>query len=141
MQEAFAEAKHRGSAGVLLVMQANPGFDAADPTRSPVRDPRTLAPDDGFFTFMKTLRAETIAFGKPVVLVHGDSHYFRLDKPLQDAAGNRIENFTRLETPGDNAQSGNNDVQWVSVDVDASEPEVFSFTHEVVAENLPVYLP
>ena len=72
------------------------------------------------------------------MLVHGDSHYFRIDKPLQDAVGNRIEHFTRVETPGDNAQSGSNDVQWVSVAVDPSDPEVFSFKQEVVAENLPL---
>lgn len=59
------------------------------------------------------------------------------DKPLLDALGNRIEHFTRVETPGNNAQSGNNDVQWVSVSVDAGDSEVFSFQQEVVAENLP----
>ena len=140
LQETFADAREHHSVGVLLFIQANPGFDASDPTRSAVRDPRTLAPDDGFFTFLRTLRAETIAFGKPVVLVHGDSHYFRIDKPLVDALGNRIEHFTRVETPGDNAQSGSNEVQWVSVSVDPRDPEVFSFQQEVVAENLlPVY--
>ena len=75
------------------------------------------------------------------VLVHGDSHYFRLDKPLVDAAGNRIENFTRLETPGDNAQSGDNDVQWVRVTVDPRDPEVFSYQQEVVPGNQPAYEP
>jgi len=137
LQETFAEAKRHHAAGVLLVIQANPGFDASDPTRAPVRDPRTLGPDDGFFSFLRTLRAETIAFGKPVVLVHGDSHYFRVDKPLQDASGTRIEHFTRVETPGNNAQSGSNDVQWVSVAVNPGDPEVFSFQQEVVAENVP----
>jgi hypothetical protein len=79
------------------------------------------------------------------VLVHGDSHYFRIDKPLLDAtdqqvpAGNRIENFTRVETPGNNAQSGSNDVQWVSVRVDRRDPEVFSFQQEVVPANLVPY--
>ena len=142
LQETFAEAERRHSVGVLLVIQANPGFDAADPVRSTVRDPRTLTPDDGFFSFLRLLRAETIAFGKPVVLVHGDTHYFRIDKPLLDSVGNRIEHFTRIETPGNNAQSGNNDVQWVSVSVNPRDPEVFSFQHEVVSENLaPVYLP
>jgi hypothetical protein len=59
-----------------------------------------------------------------------------------DALGNRIEHFTRVETPGDNAQSGSNEVQWVSVSVDPRDPEVFSFQQEVVAENLlPVYEP
>jgi hypothetical protein len=41
------------------------------------------------------VRNETIAFGKPVAYVHGDSHYFRIDKPLLDAAGTRLENSTR----------------------------------------------
>jgi hypothetical protein len=141
MRETFAAAKQRRSAGVLLTIQANPGFDLSDPTRSPARDPRTLAPagadGGGFVAFLRALREETIAYGKPVVLVHGDSHYFRIDKPLQDAAGYRIENLTRVETPGDNAQTANNEVQWVRVTVDPSDPEVFSFQQEVVAANLP----
>jgi len=68
-----------------------------------------------------------IDFAKPVVLAHGDSHYFRIDKPLLDRNGNRIEWFTRLETPGDNQQSGSNDVEWVKATVSDENPEVFSF--------------
>jgi hypothetical protein len=141
LHETFDAAVRRRSAGVMLVIQANPGFDQADPTRAPTRDPATLEPADGFINFLRALREETIAYGKPVALVHGDSHYFRIDKPLLDAAGNRIENLTRVETPGDNAQSGDNDVQWVSVRVDAGDPEVFSFQQEVVPGNLPEYQP
>ena len=120
------------SAAVMLITQANPGFDQADPTRSPARDPRTFAPEDGFTNFLRALREETIAFRGPVVLVHGDSHYFRIDKPLQDAQGRRLENFTRLETQGDNAQNGNNDVHWTKVTVDPRSDEVFSFQQQVV---------
>jgi hypothetical protein len=137
MRQTFAHARERRSAAVLLVIQANPGFDAADPTRAPVRNAQTLEPRDGFYNFLRALREETIAFGRPVLLVHGDSHYFRADKPLQDSQGRRIEHFTRLETPGDNAQSGNNDVQWVKVTVDERDPEVFSYEQEVVEANLP----
>jgi hypothetical protein len=124
---------------VLLVIQANPGFDASDPTRAPLRDPRTLLAStgrpDGFTNFLRALRAETIAFRRPVVMVHGDSHYFRIDQPLQDEQGRRVENFIRLETPGDNAQNGNNDVHWVKVAVDPSTREVFSFELQVVPGN------
>jgi hypothetical protein len=135
LRETFAEAKASESAAVLLVIQANPGFDQGDPTRAPLRDPRTLGPDDGFAGFLRALRDETVAFRKPVVLVHGDSHYFRVDKPLLDADGRRIENFTRLETPGDNAPNGNNDVHWVKVLVEPRSREVFAFQPQIVPRN------
>jgi hypothetical protein len=141
LRETFASAERRRSAGVMLFIQADPGFDQADPTRAPLRDPRTLGPEDGFANFLRTLRAEAIHFGRPVALVHGDSHYFRVDKPLLDAAGNRIETFTRAEVPGDNAQSESNDVQWLGVGVDPHVPEVFSFRQEVVPANLLAYQP
>jgi hypothetical protein len=75
------------------------------------------------------------------VLVHGDSHYFRVDKPLLDRNGNRIEWFTRLETPGDNAQSASNDVQWVKATVSPHNPSVFSFEQVIVEPNLMTYAP
>jgi hypothetical protein len=139
LRETFDEAQRKRAAGVMLVIQANPGFDLSDPTRAPLRDPRTLLrPDgqpDGFTNFMRVMREETVAFRRPVVLVHGDSHYFRIDMPLLDEQGHRIENFTRLETPGDNAQNGNNDVHWVKVTVDPDSREVFAFKPQVVPGN------
>ncbi len=131
----FARARERRSAAVFLTIQANPGFDAADPTRAPVRDPRTLEPRDGFFDFLVALREEAAAFRRPVVLLHGDSHYFRIDKPLLDAQGRRLENFTRVETPGDNAQAGNNDVGWLKVLVEPRSREVFALQPQIVPAN------
>jgi hypothetical protein len=136
LDQTFDAAAQRRSVAVMLVIQGGFGFDAADPTGAAPRDPRTLVPQDGCFNFLRLLRAETIAFGKPVVLEHGDSHYLRIDKPVLDAAGNRIENFTRVETPGNNAQSGSSDAR-----VDPRGEEVFSFQQEVVPANLPSYQP
>lgn len=139
MRETFAAVKAGGAAAVMLISQANPGWDASDPTRSPVRDPRTLAeanPDtDGFKGFLLALRDEVIAFGRPVAYVHGDSHYFRVDKPLQNALGQRIETFTRIETFGNSAQNGNNDAHWVKVKVDSRSREVFSVEPQTVPGN------
>jgi len=54
----------------------------------------------------------------PVVLVHGDSHYFRIDKPFKDSKTRRmLENFTRVETFGEN------DIHWVHVFVDPKTME------------------
>ena len=93
VQETFAVAKQHRSAAVMFVSQADPGFDGSDVTRAPLRDPKTLAETDGqpdgFQDFMLALRDEVIAFRKPVAYVHGDSHYFRIDRPFFDARGRR----------------------------------------------------
>ena len=135
MRDTFAQARRNGSAAVMLFMQANPGFDENDPKRAPVRDPKTLLPEDGFRKTLQALREETIEFRKPVAVVQGDSHYPRVDKPFLNAAGQRLENFTRVETFGDNPQNGNNDAQWLRVDVDPRSREVFSYQFQIVPAN------
>jgi hypothetical protein len=146
MQETFDEAKTRNSAAIMFISQADPGFDASDATRGPVRDPKTLAETDGFpdgfQEFLLALRAQVIAFEKPVAYVHGDSHYFRVDKPFLDSKGRRLENFTRVETFGDNAFSkspadDDNNVHWVKVLVDARTREVFAYQTQIVPGNRP----
>jgi hypothetical protein len=127
------------SAAIMLISQANPGWDDSDGTRAPRRNPTTLVQTDGqpdgFRDFLLALRAEVVRFRRPVVYVHGDSHYFRIDSPFLDAQGRRFENFTRLETFGNNPNNGNNDVRWVKVNVDARTREVFSFLSQIVPGN------
>ncbi len=139
MQETFDTATAKNSAAVMFVSQGNPGWDLTDGTRAPLRDPKTLAEanpaTDGFQAFLSALRNEVIAFRKPVAYVHGDSHYFRVDKPFLDVAGKRLENFTRVETFGDNAANGTNDANWVKVLVDARSREVFNYQPQVVPGN------
>ena len=139
VHETFREAEARHSAAVMLVTQADPGWDSSDGTRAPLRDPKTLAETDGqpdgFQEFLVALRDEVIAFRKPVAYVHGDSHYFRVDKPLQDSQERRIENFTRVETFGDNQANGNNDVHWLRVSVDPRSREVFTYQAQIVPAN------
>jgi len=139
LQETFADAKTRKSAAVMLIAQANPGWDETDGMRAPRRNPNTLAQTDGqpdgFQDYLSALRDQVIAFRRPVAYVHGDSHYFRLDKPLLDSAGRRLENFTRVETFGDHQENGNNDVQWLKVVVNRSSREVFSYQPQIVPLN------
>lgn len=141
LKETFAVANANESVAVMLISQADPGFDGSDAARAPLRDPKTLiqtdgAPD-GFMQFLAELRQQVIAFRKPVAYVHGDSHYFRVDRPMQDALGRRLENFTRVETFGDNASAVtlNNDVQWVKVLVDPKSREVFAYQAQIVPGN------
>ena len=155
MQQTFDEAKAHHSAAIMFISQADPGFDATDATRGPVRNPQTLvetdslpasdpaAPGptpDGFHDFLVALRLQVIAFERPVAYVHGDSHYFRVDKPFLDAQGRRLENFTRVETFGDNTfktdpASDDNNVHWLKVFVDARSRDVFSYQAQIVPAN------
>ena len=139
LQDTFAEATAKDSVAVMIIGQADPGFDGSDATRGPDcatrrRWPRRTVPRR-LLSFLTKLRDLTIAFDKPVVYVHGDSHYFRVDKPLQTSTGRRVENFTRVETFGDNAQNGNNDVHWVKALVDPNSRDVFAFQAEMVPGN------
>ncbi len=139
LQETFAQARDRKSSAVMIIAQANPGWDLSDPTRAPLRDPKTLVQTDGqpdgYVEFLTALRNEVISFRRPVAYVHGDSHYFRVDKPLLDATGRRLENFTRVETFGNSAANGTNDVQWVKVKVNPASREVFSYEAMIVPGN------
>src|SRR4029079_1307955 len=45
MRDTFAEAKAFGSVAVMLIGQADPGFDKTDGTRTLLRDPMTLVQD------------------------------------------------------------------------------------------------
>lgn len=119
IDKAFDLADKIQAPGVFIFMQADPGFEFAkgDPARK-VFDP-----------ILDHLFARTIAFGKPVVLAHGDSHYYRVDKPALDAAGHLIENFNRAENFGDT------NVHWVRVSVDPDSREVFRFDAVVVPGN------
>jgi hypothetical protein len=144
MRDTFDEAKKLGSVAVMLIGQADMGFDRTDPTRPGLtRNPNTLVQDatftdpDGYFDFLVALREEVIAFQRPVAFVHGDSHYFRVDRPFLNVNGVRLENFTRVETFGDNASNVTltNDVQWVKVLVDPKSREVFAYQAQIVPAN------
>ena len=127
----------------MFVSQADPGWDDTDGTRAPTRNANTLVEDDaqkatdGFHDFLVALRKQVIAFGRPVAYVHGDSHYFRVDKPLLDSAGARVVNFTRVETFGDH-QPTLGDVNWLKVNVDPSSREVFAYEPQIVNRDLLV---
>jgi hypothetical protein len=119
IDEIFNRAVASNSAGVLIAMQANPGLESAPGSATRL----------GFDAVIAKITARTIAFGKPVLLAHGDSHYFRLDKPLVDA-GVSLENFSRLEN------FGSPNVHWVEVFVDARDPNVFSVVPHIVRGNV-----
>jgi len=142
-KDTFTVALAQDCAAIMFITQADPGFDDTDAARAPTRNANTLVEDDaakstdGFHEFLVALRTQVIAFARPVAYVHGDSHYFRVDKPLLDSKGNRVTNFTRVETFGDH-QPTLGDVNWLKVNVDPSSREVFSYEPQIVNRDLLV---
>ena len=160
MKQAFDLAKRDGSKAIVIFIQANPGFESVFPRsrmhlslrafglkrsdrRKVVRTLQEERPEmikqSGFSDFLKALKTETVAFGKPVVLMHADAHYFRIDKPMFEKdpsekgrrrRGRMIENFTRVET------YGNPETHWVRVIVDSKDRNVFTYKEGIVEKNL-----
>lgn len=134
MARAFERARSEQARATVILIQANPYFErtwAASQVRHylpgfPVNMPQSPQPT-GFDDFLVALEREVLTFHRPVLLIHGDTHLFRMDKPLAREQNKRlIEHFTRLET------FGSPDVHWVRVIVDPEDPSVFSVKPELV---------
>jgi hypothetical protein len=129
LRQGFEHAKANKSHAIVILQQAN-----VFPEFAPF--PGTPQNPSGYTDLRGELQKETTTFGKPVVLVHGDSHFFRVDKPLSPrpvrgvAVTPALENFTRVETFGTPYH------HWVHVTVDTNDPNVFIFRPRLVAANL-----
>lgn len=113
----FSTATAEDSAAVVIAMQADMFW--ADPSRS-----------NGYVTTIQTLQSEGEAFGKPVLVIYGDSHQLEIDQPFRTADRVRLDTMTALQVPGAA------DVQAVRVTIDPASPGVFGFIPVIEPENL-----
>src|SRR5262249_6836320 len=125
MHDAFEKAKSEKSPGIMIVIQADPGFDV--PETEEVDESRTTD-HNGYHAFLDALTAETRGFAGQVVLVHGDTHFFKVDKPLINAT-NLLANFTRVQT------FGSPNIHWIRVTVDPASRNVFTIQPMIVEAN------
>jgi hypothetical protein len=100
LNAAFDEAAAARSPAVMIIWQDNPFDGSADSA------------------LVSTLKSRTAALGRPVALVHGDTHKYRIDHPWSS-----LPNFTRVET-----YAGTQSNKWVRATIDPSSAKVFSFT-------------
>lgn len=127
LTEIFRYARERRSPGVVILIQADPPFEMD-------REEEGRA---GFNGFLDALRDLAVAYGKPVLLVHGHTHFLWIDKPLNrtgaDGRLERLDTLTRIQTPGSPT------VRWVKVTVDPWSPEVFHLMEPFVykQDSLP----
>jgi hypothetical protein len=124
LRQGFELAQRYGYAAVFVFIQANPDFDLSYLRR--------VNRVDGYAAFKRELLAHTLALGRPVVLVHGDTHHFRVDQPLFDPATlKRVERFTRIES------FGSPFVDWVKVTVDPNHPKLFTVSTSLEFKRAP----
>ena len=122
LHEGFTYAKRVRAKGVMVIQQADLNFN----NEQHLADTRSW---DAFPDYANALRAETLAFHGQVALVHGDSHYFKMDKPLNGPSDGMLANFTRVET------FGARNTHWVSATIDPDNPNLFAFEPRIVAGN------
>ncbi|WP_210542842.1 hypothetical protein [Rhodoferax sp. PAMC 29310] len=124
LKASFAQAKANNAAGLVLVVQADPGFDLPETEEL---NESAEAGFTGYRNFMDELAKETEQFKGQVLFVHGDTHFFKMDKPLH-APGKMLANFTRVET------FGSPSLHWVKVTVDPKSDNVFQVQPVIVKQ-------
>ncbi len=113
LDESMTLAAQRRLAGAVICIQGNPDFEARTRRRA----------GDGFEAFREALRAHALRFGKPILFVHGDTHLYRQDQPLNEpSTGKPIENFVRVEVPG------SPQVRWLKAGISRERSGVFAIT-------------
>lgn len=116
LQQAFQAAKDQKAVGIVLVTQADPGFDLPETENV---DESQAPSVSGYRNFIDKVVSETEQFRGQVLYVHGDTHFFKLDKPLYSPT-RVLPNLTRLQTFGSPV------LHWVRVTVNVRDPNVFT---------------
>ena len=111
LKDSFKLAKTKRSLAMVIAMQSD------------ISDPR-IPKDSGFKDFIQTIAQLATSYKKPVLLIQGDSHQFKVDQPIQNKDGSTIPNILRMIVPGASL------VQAVQVKVDTSQSaitDIFNF--------------
>ena len=122
LDESMTLATERRLAGAVIGIQANPDFEA--------RTRRGAGVGDGFEAFREALRAHALRFGKPILFVHGDTHLYQQDRPLDDPA-KPSGNLFRVVVPG------SPQVRWLKAGISRDRNEVFAITPAPPATTPP----
>jgi hypothetical protein len=126
LEEVFDQATAEEAAGVFIAMQVDPWVFTGNREISAALCAVCNRPRPGLEWFYPLLTDRVVRFGRPVIVAVGDTHMYRVDKPLYTEDGELVTNFTRLEV------FGFPDVHWVRVEVDASTEQVFAFREQLV---------
>ena len=87
MKEVFATARKQNHKAIVFAMQADTFYDPSKP------------PESGFVDWLAAFQQEMSSWKKPVLLIQGDSHVFKVDRPLA-SKGPGLNLVQRLVVPG-----------------------------------------
>jgi len=125
LRKAFAVARASRARAVVLAVQAD------------LWDPEAAAPGgaglDQYTPFVQALATLSLEFGRPVLLLNGDTHLFLADQPLLDPASTNglihhtaaVPNLTRLVVQG----STNAPAEWLRLTIDPRKARPFSWVN------------
>jgi len=106
LTEAVAEAARGSARALVVIFHANPFVNSKQDVYAPL---------------LGAIREAAARLRRPVLLIHGDTHWQRVDRPFVDAAGQALPYLRRMETYGSPF------VGWVKVTVDPADPGLFRF--------------
>lgn len=98
-------------------------------------DPAAVASGEltAYTTFVQKLADLAVSFGRPVLLLNGDSHVYGADQPLANPSSatgvihntQAVPNLTRITVQG----STNAPAEWLRLTIDPNTPQVFSWVN------------
>ncbi|HZF27203.1 MAG TPA: hypothetical protein VEZ88_13140 [Steroidobacteraceae bacterium] len=127
LQAAFDEARQERARAVVVIVQAD------------MWDPEALAAGgaglDQYTPFVTRLADLSVHFGRPVLLLNGDTHLYHADQPLADPTSvtglihhtQAVPNLTRIVVQG----STNDPGEWLRLTIDPRTPKVFAWENVV----------
>lgn len=129
LEVVFSLARDRNSKAVFLATQADIYPFTGERGWLKAECPDCPLVREHYEEFHSALLEQVKLFPRPVVLAVGDTHLFRVDKPLFDGE-HLVENFTRVEGFGEDQ------VHWVRVVVRPESSSIFEFHQEIIPENI-----
>jgi hypothetical protein len=117
LERGLALALSEQALGLVIGFHADPSFG--------------LAAGRGFEEFQRQLQSVAARFQRPILLVHGDGHRFRIDQPLPGPAG-PWPHVTRVETFG-----WPHSRHWIQVHFDPRSSPAFRMSVQIAGSTLP----
>lgn len=125
LQAAFKQAEKTHAMAVVIGQQAD------------MWDPEAVVNNElyNYSPYVQKLADLAAEFGRPVLLLNGDSHVYGEDKPLADPTSpagmihhtQAVPNFTRITVQGSTTAPA----EWLRLTIDPRKPQIFSW------ENVP----